>query len=103
MKIDTTIKSTPAGRTKEPRPAAGWARTGTPSGSAVSDEVRLTVTSGRMRQLEIELSQVSFDFAGRVESVRQAIDQGSFVVNEEAVAESLIQEAIDHIAHHPKA
>ena len=102
MKIDTTIKTAPAAGAKTPRPAAGRARTGAPSGPAVSDEVRLTSTSGRMRQLEAELAQLDIDDPGKVESVRQAIDQGRFAVNEEAVAEKLIQEAIDHIAHHAR-
>lgn len=109
MKIDTTIKRSPAGQTKEAKSAAlsgrGPLRPGTASrmvGNSVSDEVRLTGTSGRMHQLEAELAELDVEDAGKIGAVRQAIADGSFAVDEGAVADGLIQEAIDNIAHHPK-
>lgn len=102
MKIDTTIKNVAATRGKDAR--TGRTRTDvlTPAGVAVSDDVRLTDTSAKMRELEAELARIDVADGGKIESVRQAIADGSFVVDEEAVAEGLIQESIDNITHHPQ-
>ncbi len=93
MKIDNTIKSIPAPRGKDAKSAATrLLQPADPSG--VSDNVRLTDTSEKMRQLESELSNVDITDAAKVESIRQAIEDGNFKVDEEAVAEGLIQESI---------
>lgn len=101
MKIYATNKSPPSSRGKETRPAASRARPAPPRGASISDEVRLTPASGRMRLLEAELADVDIADAGKIEAVRRAITDGEFVVDEEVVAEGLIQESIDTIAHHP--
>lgn len=102
MKIETTIKSVTASRGKDTK--LGKVRTVSLSAdmTSVSDDVRLTSTSGKLRQLESELAEVGIADSGKIESVRQAIADGSFVVNEEAVAEELIQESIDNITHRPQ-
>jgi negative regulator of flagellin synthesis FlgM len=93
VKIDNTIKSVPATRGKEVKSAIG--RLLQPAEApAISDEVKLTETSEKMRQLESELSNIDITDAAKVESIRQAIEDGSFKVDEEAVAEGLIQESI---------
>jgi negative regulator of flagellin synthesis FlgM len=93
VKIDNTIKSIPAPRGKDAKSAATrLLQPADPSG--VSDNVRLTDTSEKMRQLESELSNVDITDAAKVESIRQAIEDGNFKVDEEAVAEGLIQESI---------
>ncbi len=102
MKIDTTIKSVPASRGKDAKPGKAKilvTSADTASASASAD-VRLTSTSGKLRQLESELADVGVADSGKIESVRQAIADGSFVVDEEVVAEELIQESIDNITHH---
>jgi negative regulator of flagellin synthesis FlgM len=93
VKIDNTLKSIPPARSKDAKSAA--ARLLAPAGqSAVSDEVELTATSERMRQLESELGGVDISDAAKVEAIRQAIADGKFKVDEEVVAEGLIQESI---------
>jgi len=102
VKIDTTIKNVTATRSKDAKTGKTQTVVLTPGGVAVSDDVRLTDTSAKMRGLEAELAQIDVADGGKIESVRQAIADGSFVVDEEAVAESLIQESIDNITHHPQ-
>lgn len=102
MKIDTTIKNVTAPRGKDAKSGKTQTAVLTPAGVAVSDDVRLTDTSAKMRGLEAELARIDVADGGKIESVRQAIADGSFVVDEEAVAESLIQESIDNITHHPQ-
>lgn len=96
MKIDNTIKSIPAPRGKDTKSAVS--RLLQPADpAAVSDEVQLTKTSEKMRQLESDLSDIDITDAAKVESIRQAIADGNFKVDEEAVAEGLIQESITTI------
>jgi flagellar biosynthesis anti-sigma factor FlgM len=93
VKIDNTIRSIPATRGKEAKSAIG--RLLQPAEApAVSDDVKLTDTSEKIRQLESELSDVDVSDPAKVESIRKAIDEGNFKVDEEAVAEGLIQESI---------
>jgi len=97
VKIDNAIKSIPAARGKDAKSAL--TRLLQPSEPpAVSDEVRLTATAEKMRQLESDLGNVDITNAAKVESVRQAIADGNFKVDEEAVAESLVQESIATIS-----
>ncbi len=102
MKIDTTIKNVTAPRGKDAKTGKSQAVTHTPAGTAVSDDVRLTDTSAKIRELEAELARIDVADGSKIESVRQAIADGSFVVDEEAVAEGLIRESIDNITHHPQ-
>lgn len=93
VKIDNAIKSIPATRGKESKSAIG--RLLQPAESpAVSDDVKLTDKSEKIRQLESELSDVDVSDPAKVESIRKAIAEGNFKVDEEAVAEGLIQESI---------
>ena len=58
MKIDTTIKNVTATRSKDAKTGKTQTVVLTPGGVAVSDDVRLTDTSAKMRGLEAELAQI---------------------------------------------
>ncbi|KAF0103750.1 MAG: negative regulator of flagellin synthesis FlgM [bacterium] len=98
VKIDTNVKSVVPARSRDVK-ADKDSAAASPSGlaAAVSDEVRLTGTSAKLRHLEAELAGVDVADAGKVEAVRQALADGSFTVDEEVVADGLIQESIDNI------
>ena len=69
------------------------------SSSLVSDNVQITGTSARLQEQEARLADVPIEDAGKVESIRQAIADGSFQVDEEAVAEGMVQESIEQLSH----
>jgi negative regulator of flagellin synthesis FlgM len=93
VKIDNAIKSIPAARGKENKSALS--RMLQPAEApAISDDVKLTETSEKIRKLESELADVDVSDPAKVESIRKAIAEGNFKVDEEAVAEGLIQESI---------
>lgn len=98
MKIDNAIKSVPAPRGKESKPAISLLLPPTEH-ETVSDQVKLTATAEKMRQLESELASVGVSDSAKIESIRQAIADGNFKVDEEAVAEGLVQESIANISH----
>ncbi len=96
MKIDNQVKTTITQRPRDSRVAAATeapARGGPPA--TVSDDVRLTRTAADMQRLEEEVAGIEVSDAGKVEAVRQAIAEGSFKVDEEAVADGLIRETVD--------
>jgi negative regulator of flagellin synthesis FlgM len=97
VKIDTTIKAVTAPRSKDAKSTKGQMLASPADPASVSDDVRLTSTSGKLRQFETELADVDVADSGKVEAVRQAIADGSFSVDEEVVAEGLIQESVDNI------
>lgn len=99
MKIDTTIKNVTATRGKDSKPGQTKSATAAAAAASLSADVRLTDTSAKLRELEAELTEVGVTDGGKIESVRQAIADGSFTVDEEVVADGLIQESIENISH----
>lgn len=102
MKIDNSIKGITASRGKETKLGKAQAQASPITSVSVNDNVKLTSTSGKLSELEAQLAGMDVTDSGKIEAVRQAIEDGSFVVDEEAVAEGLIQESIDNITHHPQ-
>jgi negative regulator of flagellin synthesis FlgM len=102
VKIDTTVKTVTPSRGKDTKAGNSRVAAASSGSASVSDDVRLTSTSGQLRQLEAQLAEVDITDSGKIEEIRQAIADGSFVVDDEAVAEGLIQESIDNITHQPQ-
>jgi len=97
VKIDNNIKSPTISRSKESR--ASPARIlQSPENIAVSDNVKLTSTAEKLSQLEDELQNVNISDNAKIEAIRKEIAEGRFKVDEEAVAESLVQESIANIS-----
>lgn len=99
MKIDSALQHLGSVQTKGVKSKPSKDKAGASNATAVSDDVRLTATSSRMRELEMQLAQLPADDAGKVEAVRQAIAQGTFQVDEEAVAEGMVEESIEQLRH----
>ena len=68
---------------------AGEARTAARPEVAETEKVQLSDLASRLSQLETQFGQSDFD-AKKVEEVRQAIAEGRFKVNPEAVADKLL-------------
>ena len=96
MKIDDTLGGIPAIRSRESRRQKGNA-TAAPIGGNTTDSVEITQTSAKLRLLEEALAQTDCADASKVESVKRAIAEGSFQVDEEAVADALVQGAMEQL------
>jgi negative regulator of flagellin synthesis FlgM len=68
---------------------AGDARTAARQDVAETEKVRLSDLAARLSQLETQFGQSDFD-AKKVAEVRQAIAEGRFKVDSEAVADKLL-------------
>lgn len=90
MKIDDALKGLSAVRSRETRKTTRAASSVAPGGGR-GDSVQITPISARLSKLEEELSQVDTADTGKVEAVRQAIADGSFQVDEEVVADALVE------------
>jgi negative regulator of flagellin synthesis FlgM len=99
VKIDTRVKNVTTVRGRDGKTARNQAATSPLDPAPVSDDVRLTSASSKLSEYEAELAGLDVADSGKIETVRQAIADGSFTVDEEAVAEGLIQESIDTITH----
>lgn len=100
MKIDKRIPPPAAskvssakgkGAGKTPAPAAGG-----------GDSLTLTESSTRIRSLESGLASVDVTDAGKIESVKAALADGSFTVDAEVVADRLIDHTKETLRKRPR-
>jgi len=99
VKIDNTLKTTATTKVKEA--GSGKSRTThrlTPD-HGVHDEVELTGDAAVLRELENRLAALEITDPKKVESIRQAIADGTFKVDEWAVAEGLVNETVEQLRH----
>ncbi|ODU32421.1 MAG: flagellar biosynthesis anti-sigma factor FlgM [Thiobacillus sp. SCN 62-729] len=88
MKIDKRITPPTASKVSSAKgKSAGKAAA---SASGGSDSLTLTESSTRIRSLESQLASVDVTDAGKVESVKAALANGTFAVDAEVVADRLI-------------
>jgi negative regulator of flagellin synthesis FlgM len=97
VKIDDSIKGLPAVRNRETRTTRSGSDPAMSQPPHTSDSVDITPTSARLSQLESDLARVDSSNAGKIEAIRQAIAEGSFQVNEEAVATALVNTTMDQL------
>jgi len=96
MKIDSTLKSIGSGAVSAGSARAGKGAPGKPS-SGSSDSVQLSPLSSQMQAIESAMADTPAVDVARVAEIKQAITDGRFKVNPNAVADSLLQTARDLI------
>ena len=101
MKIDKRVTPATASKVSATKTkAAGKAETATPQGG--SDSLTLTESSTRIRALESQLATVDITDAGKVESVKAALANGTFEVDAEVVADRLIDHTKETLRKRPR-
>jgi negative regulator of flagellin synthesis FlgM len=88
MKIGSSTRSTPVAGNTSP----AQARTDKPAEhqSVTQDNVSLSSASSHIQALESGIAQASGFDAGKVESLKQAVDDGRYQVDADTVANKLI-------------
>lgn len=102
MKIDNAPKNTGPGRMREAKPEKAKAPATTGGNATVSDNVDLTSESTLMQSLESSLADQPTTDPNKIEAIRQAIAEGRFKVDEEVVAEKLVEETMEDLQHGAK-
>lgn len=89
MKIDNSSRT--AALTGNTAPAPRGTRMAPPATSGgTQDNVTLSATSTQIQALESGISEASGFDAAKVEAIKQAISEGRFTINAEAIADKLI-------------
>ena len=99
MKIDKRVTPPSATKVSSAKGKAKAAPT-TPQGG--SDSLTLTESSTRLRTLESQLASVDIADAGKVESVKAALANGTFAVDAEVVADRLIDQTKETLRKRPR-
>lgn len=99
MKISDSISSVSAiRRARELHAREG--RPGSPQGSAdAGDNVDLTQASLQLRAMEEALNDVPVMDTAKIESMRRAIAEGRYTVDEDLVAERLVKSILEQLRH----
>lgn len=100
MKIDKRI--TPPAASKVSSAKGKGAGKTSASGGGGADSLTLTDSSTRIRSLEAELASVDITNAGKIESVKAALADGSFAVDAEVVADRLIDHTKEALRKRPR-
>ena len=92
MKIDSSIKSVNTGAVSggASRPGKSTARVSTSGGG---DRVELSPLAAQLQSIEGSMADTPVVDSARVAEIRQAIAEGRFKVNPDAVADQLLQTA----------
>ena len=89
MKIDNSSRT--AALTGNTAPAARGAKAASnTTGNQAQDNVTLSATSTQIQALEAGIGEASGFDAAKVEAIKQAISEGRFTINPEAIADKLI-------------
>ena len=100
MKIDKRTTPTASAKVSASKgKGAGKAATPAPGGS---DSLTLTESSTRIRSLESQLASVDIADAGKIESVKAALANGTFTVDAEVVADRLIDHTKEALRKRPR-
>ena len=92
MKIDSSIKSVSTGTVSGGGSRAGKGAANA-SGSGGSDRVQLSPLSAQLQAIESSMADTPVVDSARVAEIRNAIAEGRFKVNPDAVADHLLQTA----------
>lgn len=92
MKIDSSVKSVSSGSVSGGGSRAGKGTAST-SSSGGGDRVQLSPLSAQLQAIESSMADTPVVDSARVAEIRNAIAEGRFKVNPDAVADHLLQTA----------
>lgn len=99
MKIDNTLNPLTGVRAKSSVGSKGKSSDRRTDSSGVHDSVSLSTDSARLQALEAALAEIDIEDTEKIESIRQAIASGQFQVDEEVVAEKMVESTIEQLSH----
>jgi len=97
VKIEDALKGMSAIRSRGPRKAKDGAASLPTNGGPTNDSVEITRAGANLNMLAEELIQLESPASSKVDAVRQAIEEGSYQVDEEAVADALVQSTMEQL------
>lgn len=97
MKIDTSVKSPVSTGVKETasRSAKAGATSSASKNAPTQDSVQITSLSSQLQAMEGSMDNVPVVNSAHVEAIKQAISEGRFKINPEAIADGLLSSVKD--------
>ena len=95
MKIESSNRTNTV--TANTTPVARGAKQ-TPQPGAAQDNVQLSSMSTQLQALETSINEASGFDTGKVDGIKQAIDEGNYTVNAETIAHKLISSTQELLA-----
>lgn len=99
MKIDKRITPPAASKVSSVKGKGGGK---SPPQATGGDSVSVSESSSQVRALEAQLAAIDVTDAGKVESVKAALADGSFTVDAEVVADRLIDHTKETLRKRPR-
>lgn len=96
--LQNTASSSNATATKGTTTNKGTEKTESSFSTGSSDQIQISELSRRLHAFESSLANSSDFNAGKVEEIKQAISEGKFTVNTNAVADSLLSSVQEMLA-----
>lgn len=90
MKIDNSVKSVSQTRASQTSAKKGSGGAAKAASKSPQDKVDINPLSSQLQALETSLEQVEVVDTARVDAIKQAISEGRFKVNPDAIADRLI-------------
>lgn len=97
MKVDNSVSTTALSGGSAT--AKGGSKAAQTSSKSAQDTVQLSGVSAHIQALENGIADASGFDAAKVEAIKQAISEGRFTINAEAIADKLIASTRELLAH----
>jgi negative regulator of flagellin synthesis FlgM len=102
VKIDDSLTGLSAIRNRTTRKTKDGAVDTATSTTTAGDSVAITSKSAQLSKLEEELRLVDSSDTAKIEAIKLAIAEGRFEVDEEAVADALVQNTMEQLRRQGK-
>lgn len=93
LKNVTDVRAKPSASSREKSDKAEGSDSN--SSNNASSSVNITSTTNRLQAMDAALAEVTIIDTAKVEQIRQAIAEGRFSVNPEAIADGLIRDSLN--------
>jgi len=99
VKIDNTLNPLTGVRAKGSVGSKGKSADQRANSSGVHDSVSLSSDSARLQALEAALAEIDIEDTEKIATIREAIASGQFQVDEEVVAEKMVESTLEQLSH----
>jgi negative regulator of flagellin synthesis FlgM len=102
MKIDKRLTSVSGSKAASPAQSAGVRKATDIKHGGKADKLHITASTSQLRELEAQLAKLDIGDAAKIKAIKLAIDNGTFKVDSEIVADQLIDSAKEAVRRRPK-
>jgi len=102
MKIDKRLPTVRGGKTVSTTQGAAASKNTRASKAGNVDKLQIAATTSQLQELEAQLAKLDITDAAKVAAVKLAVNNGTFKVDSEVVADRLIDTAKESVRKRPQ-